>query len=142
MFFVEIYTKAKELADAIAASSELEALKEAELKMMMDAEARTIVEEYQTMQTEAMNSGINFEDLSPEEKEKVEAMENKMGENENITVFLAANQAFEQVLRSVNMIIGSAINGGGSDCGSCGSAGSCGSDSGSCGCGSDGSSCH
>ena len=138
VFFVEIYTKAKELADAIAASSELTALKEAELNMMMDAEARVIVEEYQTMQMEAMNNGINFEDLTQEEKEKVEALENKMGENENITAFLSANQAFEQVLRSVNMIIGSAINGGGSECGSCGTAGSCGT-GGSCSCGG---SCH
>ena len=135
---MEIYTKAKELADAIAASSELTALKEAELNMMMDAEARVIVEEYQTMQMEAMNNGINFEDLTQEEKEKVEALENKMGENENITAFLSANQAFEQVLRSVNMIIGSAINGGGSECGSCGTAGSCGT-GGSCSCGG---SCH
>lgn len=131
---MEIYTKAKELADAIAASPELAALKEAELKMMMDSSARAIVEEYQTMQMNAMNNGINFEDLSQAEKDRVEELEKQMGENENITVFLAANQTFEQILRSINMILGSAINGEESSCGSCGSPGAC-STGGSCGCG-------
>ena len=68
---MEIYTKAKELADAIAASSELTALKEAELTMMMDSTARGIVEEYQTIQMNAMNNGINFEDLAQEEKDRI-----------------------------------------------------------------------
>ena len=132
---MEIYTKAKELADAIAASTELAALKEAELNMMMDDKARSIVEEYQTMQMNAMNNGINFEDLSQEEKDRVEELEKLMGENENITVFLSANQAFEQILRSINMIIGSAINGENSSCGGCSSPGACGSEGGSCSCG-------
>lgn len=132
---MEIYTKAKELADAIAASTELAALKEAELKMMMDDTARSIVEEYQTMQMNAMNNGVNFEDLSQEEKDRVEELEKLMGENENITIFLSANQAFEQILRSINMIIGSAINGENSSCGGCSSPGACGSEGGSCSCG-------
>lgn len=132
---MEIYTKAKELADAIANSAELTALKEAELNMMMDNTARGIVEEYQAVQMNAMNNGINFEDLSQEEKDRVEELERLMGENENITVFLSANQAFEQILRSINMIIGSAINGEGSSCGSCSTPGGCGSEGGSCSCG-------
>ena len=35
VLIVEIYAKAKELAEALAASSELAAVKEAEVKMMM-----------------------------------------------------------------------------------------------------------
>lgn len=139
---MEIYTKAKELADAIAASSELTALKEAELTMMMDSTARGIVEEYQTIQMNAMNNGINFEDLSQEEKDRIEELERQMGENENITVFLSANQAFEQILRSVNMIISNAINGESSSCGSCSSPGACGTEGGSCSCSCGGCGSH
>lgn len=109
---MDIFTKAKELADAIAGSAELASLKEAEMKMMMDSEARGIVEEYQGIQMDAMNKGLSFEDLSEEEKKHVEELEAKMNENANISAFLGANQAFEQILRSVNMIIGAAINGG------------------------------
>ena len=102
---MEIYAKAKELAEALAASSELAAVKEAEVKMMMDTEARNVVEEYQTIQMNAMQNGINFEDLPAEQKARVEELEGIMNSNENIVNFLSANQAFEQVLRSVNMIL-------------------------------------
>lgn len=134
---MDIFTKAKELADAIANSTELASLKEAEMKMMMDNEARAIVEEYQGIQTDAMNKGLSFEDLSEEEKKHVEELEAKMNENANISAFLGANQAFEQILRSVNMIIGAAINGGNQGgCSSCGSHSADGSCSCSGGCGS------
>ena len=136
---MEIYAKAKELAEALAASSELAAVKEAEVKMMMDNEARNIVEEYQTIQMNAMQNGINFEDLPAEQKARVEELEGIMNSNENIVNFLSANQAFEQVLRSVNMILSNAINGQAeSGCGSCSTAGSCAS--GSCSC--SGGGCH
>ncbi|MBO5139280.1 MAG: YlbF family regulator, partial [Peptococcaceae bacterium] len=47
---VEIFAKAIDLADALAASAELAALKEAEMRMMMDSDARAFVEEYQMIQ--------------------------------------------------------------------------------------------
>ena len=139
---MEIFNKAKELADAIAASTELATLKEAEMKMMMDAEARGIVEEYQSIQQNAMAKGLSFEDLSEDEKKRVEELEGKMNENENISTFLAANQAFEQIIRSVNMIVSSGITGQGQEggCGGC-SGGSCSSGSSCGGCGSSGSAC-
>ncbi len=134
---MEIYAKAKELAEALAQSNELAAVKEAEAKMMMDTDARNIIEEYQTIQMNAMNSGINYEDLPAEQKQRVEELESIMNINENIVAFLSANQAFEQVLRSVNMILSNAINGQPeSSCGSCSTAGSCAT--GSCSCGG----CH
>ena len=72
---MEIYAKAKELAEALAQSSELAAVKEAEMKMMMDEEARNIIEEYQTIQMNAMQNGVNFEDLEAETKARVEELE-------------------------------------------------------------------
>ena len=136
---MEIFTKAKELADAIAASEELKTLKAAEMQMMMDNDAREIIEEYQSIQQEAMSNGLSYEDLSEDEKAHVEKLEKAMGENANISAFLSANQAFEQILRSVNMIISAGINGQGG-CGTDGScscssnaSGSCGSCGGGCG---------
>ena len=141
VLIVEIFAKAKDLADALANCAELAALKEAEMKMMMDSEARSIVEEYQMIQQEAMAKGLSFEDLSEEEKQRVEALEAAMNENVNISTFLGANQTFEQILRSVNMIITAGITGqqggGCSGCSSSGADGSC-SCSGSCGTGSCG----
>jgi cell fate (sporulation/competence/biofilm development) regulator YlbF (YheA/YmcA/DUF963 family) len=135
---VDIFTKAKDLADAIANSAELASLKEAEMKMMMDTDAREIVEEYQGIQMDAMNKGLSYEDLSEEEKKHVEELEAKMNENANISAFLGANQAFEQIMRSVNMIISAAINGQqGGGCSGCSSSGA----DGSCNCGGSCGSC-
>ena len=91
---MEIYAKAKELAEALAQSSELAAVKEAEMKMMMDEEARNIIEEYQTIQMNAMQNGVNFEDLEAETKARVEELEGIMNSNENIVSFLSANRSF------------------------------------------------
>lgn len=138
---MEIYVKARELAEAISGSTELAALKEAEMKMMMDDAARAIVEEYQSIQQNAMAKGLAFEDLSNEEKTRVEQLEAAMNENVNIANFLQANQAFEQIVRSINMIITAAITGEGQGgCGGC-SGGSCSSGSSCGGCGSSGSAC-
>ena len=87
---------------------------------------------------DAMNRGLSYEDLSEEEKKHVEELEAKMNENANISAFLGANQAFEQIMRSVNMIISAAINGQqGGGCSGCSSSGA----DGSCNCGGSCGSC-
>ena len=85
---MEIFAKAKDLADALANCAELAALKEAEMKMMMDSEARGIVEEYQMIQQEAMAKGLGFEDLSEEEKQF------QLYENKSWSVFLSDEQDY------------------------------------------------
>ena len=51
---MDIFTKAKDLADAIANSAELASLKEAEMKMMMDASDPTIAD----LMTDGCNMGV------------------------------------------------------------------------------------
>lgn len=123
---MSIYDKAKALADEIAASDELRHVKETELKMLIDLTAREIVENYQAIQMEAINSGIPYDQLDEAKKAQLTELENKMQENEVIMEYMNANQELNQMLESVNMIISSALNPGGSSCGSCGSAGNCG----------------
>ena len=60
---MSILDKAKELADAISESPELRRVKETELRIMINMDAREIVEEYQNIQTDAINSGVNYEDF-------------------------------------------------------------------------------
>lgn len=127
---VSIYDKAKELADAITTSDELRRVKEAELKMMIDLPSREIVEEYQRIQMEAINSGISYEDLADDKKERLNELEKQMNKNEIIVEYMTSNQELNQVLESVNMIISSALTGGSdSGCSSCSSAGNCGESS-------------
>lgn len=124
---MSIYDKAKALADEIQASDELRRVKETELKMLIDMEAREIVENYQRIQMEAINAGIAYDDLDDATKAQLTELEGKMEQNPVIVEYMTANQELNQMLESINMIIGSALNdNGGSSCSSCGSAGNCG----------------
>lgn len=123
---MSILDKAKELADAISESPELRRVKETELRIMINMDAREIVEEYQNIQTDAINSGVNYEDLLEEKKERLQYLEEQMNSNEIINEYLSANQELNQILESVNMVITGALNGNQSDCSSCSSSGDCG----------------
>lgn len=120
---MSILEKARELADEIATSPELRKVKEAELRLMLDMEAREIIEEFQTIQMEAINSGVNYEDLSEDVKQKLEDLENKMSENDIIKDYMTLNQELNQILEAINMMITSAL----SDNQDSGCGGSCGS---------------
>lgn len=124
---MSIYDKAKALADEIHNSDELRRVKETELKMLIDMEAREIVETYQQIQMDAINAGISYDDLADDKKAELTALENKMQENAIIMEYMTANQELNQMLESVNMIIMSALNeNNGGGCSSCSSAGNCG----------------
>lgn len=124
---MSIYDKAKALADEIQASDELRRVKETELKMLIDMDAREIVESYQRIQMEAINAGIAYDDLDEATKAQLTELEDKMQENPVIVEYMTANQELNQMLESVNMIISSALNpDSGNSCSSCSSAGNCG----------------
>lgn len=125
---MSIYDKAKELADEISQSPELRRVKETELRIMIDLKAREIIEEYQSIQADAINSGLNYEDLPEEKKQKLDELEKQMGENDIINEYLSASQELNQMLESINMLISSALNGNQDSCSSCSS-----SDCSSCG---------
>lgn len=58
---MSILESARELANAIENSPELRRVKEAELRLMLDIEARELVENFQNIQMEAVNNGVNYE---------------------------------------------------------------------------------
>ena len=126
---MSILESARELASAIENSPELRKVKEAELRLMLDIEARELVESFQNIQMEAVNNGVNYEDLPDYTKKQLEDLENKMNENEIIKDYMTKNQELNQVLEAVNMMITSALsdNSQGSGCSSCSSC-----DDGSC----------
>ena len=127
---MSILESARELANAIENSPELRRVKEAELRLMLDIEARELVENFQNIQMEAVNNGVNYEDLPENMKKQLEDLENKMNENEIIKDYMMKNQELNQVLEAVNMMITSALsdnsqNGGCSSCSSACNDGSC-----------------
>lgn len=119
---MEIYSKAKELAQAISQSEELKKMRDSEAAMMCDPEARKLVEEYQEIQMEAMKTGLQFDELPEEKKKKLEELDEKMSQNQHIVAYMEAQEGLEQTLRSVNLIISSALNEGDNE-GGCPSTG-------------------
>jgi len=120
---MEIYNKAKELAQAISQSEEIKKMRDSEAAMMCDPEARKLVEEYQAIQMEAMKAGLQYDQLPEEKQKKLEELDEKMSKNEHIVAYMEAQENLEQILRSVNLIISSALNEGEGSCPSTGCAG-------------------
>ncbi|NLT94258.1 MAG: YlbF family regulator [Clostridia bacterium] len=120
---MDIYTKARELAQAISQSEELKKMKDSEAAMMCDPEARKMVEEYQKIQMEALKNGLHFDQLPEEQQKKLEELDEKMSKNKHIVAYMEAQENLEQILRSVNLIITSALNDNDGACPSSGCAG-------------------
>lgn len=127
-----VLDKAKDLAEAITASEELDAMRKAEIAMGNDAAAMAIVQEFQNTQRGLYEKQSNGIELSDDEKVQVKLIEAKMEGNQNIKNYLDAQMKFENLLQGVNFIISQALNGGESAEG-CGCGSDCGTDS-SCGC--------
>jgi cell fate (sporulation/competence/biofilm development) regulator YlbF (YheA/YmcA/DUF963 family) len=133
---MSIIEKAQELGKELFESKELSTMREAEKMMMENDEARDSIAQfdekqraYQVIQAQGMQ-------LTEGQTKELEDLEMKMLNNPYVYNFFKAQQEFQNILESINNIIGSAI-GINADNGS--EEASCGCDDRSCGC--DGNSC-
>ncbi len=121
---MSILKKAKELGEAIASSIELEKMKNAELAMMNDTEASSLVAEFNNRQKFFIELNEKDQDLTPEQLAEVEEMEKRVMDNDLIVTFFRKQQNFERILEEINDIIARAIAGDNpvcedDDCGTC-----------------------
>ncbi|WP_418792476.1 YlbF family regulator [Phosphitispora sp. TUW77] len=108
---VEIIEKANELAELIAGSAELDFMRLKEEDMNQDPEAVKIITEFQKIQQDIYKKQINGQELTDEDKKIVVEMETKMKGNAAIKAYIEASESFENLLRSVNLIITKALSG-------------------------------
>lgn len=125
---MSILEKAYELGQEIAASKELAEMKNAELMMMQNEEAKRIIEEFKEKQKIYMSLQRQGVELTPGQKEDVERIEKAMLDNPLIYNFFKAQQNFEKVLEEINNIISQAITGQHASCSDecCSSCSGCG----------------
>ena len=90
---------------------------------MNNPTSRQLIEEYQKIQMEVMQEGIEIQDLSEDKQLEIEKIEKEMSQNQYIVDYMEAQEKFEQILRSVNLIISSALNESDSTCSSTGCSG-------------------
>ena len=126
---MDIFEKAKELGEAIAASEELENLKNAEIDLENDEKARGLMEDYKELQKELVRATRQKE--SEEELDSIREMliakQRELNEYPVTFRYLDSKMKFDRLMKNINGVISFAINGeegcSPSKCGSCGGCG-------------------
>lgn len=108
---MSILEKARELGEEIATSVELEEMKKAEMAMINDPEANSLVNEFNQKQRRFMDLKAGGVKLSPEEISEVEDLEKRVLDNLLIVDFFRKQQEFEKIIEQINEIIAEAITG-------------------------------
>lgn len=112
-----VLEKARELGDLLAVSKELSDMKNAQLAVMQDPEAKAIVDEFQEKQQEFFRIQQMGQELSDSQKDKIRELEQKMTDNRIIAEYIGTQQKFEKLLEEINNIIAQSISGQHSSCG-------------------------
>ena len=131
-----ILEKAQKLGKKLSESKELATMREAEKMMLENDEARNSIANYDEKQRAYQVIQAQGMQLTEGQTKELEDLELKMMNNPYVYNFFKAQQEFQNILESINNIIGEAIGikaASGSD------DASCGCDDRSCGC--DGSRC-
>lgn len=131
-----ILEKAQKLGKKLSESKELAAMREAEKMMLENDESRNAIAQYDEKQRAYQVIQAQGMKLTDGQVKELEDLELKMMNNPYVYNFFKAQQEFQNILESINNIIGEAI-GIKADSGS--DEASCGCDDRSCGC--DGNRC-
>lgn len=127
---MSIIEKAKELGKVLSESKELNTMREAEKMMMENQEARDSIGQFDEKQRASQVIQAQGLQLTEGQVKELEELEFKMLNNPYVYNFFKAQQEFQNILESINNIIGEAIGikqqGCGCDDESCGCDGECG----------------
>jgi len=113
---ITVLEKAKELGDQLAVCEELNEMKNAQLAVMQDPEAKAIVDEFQEKQQEFFRIQQQGQELTESQKDKIKELEQKMSDNPLIAEFIRKQQKFEKLLEEINNIIAQSISGQHTSC--------------------------
>ena len=108
---MSLEAKAEELAAAIEGSDEFQALKEAEKKVEEDDEAKSILEEFQTKQQQMQMMQQAGGNINEAMQNEIESLRADMQENEIISGLMSKQQEFNKVMKEVNQVLSTAIQG-------------------------------
>jgi cell fate (sporulation/competence/biofilm development) regulator YlbF (YheA/YmcA/DUF963 family) len=102
---------AEDLAEAIVESQEFEELKDKEEVMVKDEDAKTMLDELNAKYQQAQMMQKNGQEMSDEQKQELQVMEQKMKKNDKISEFYEAQNHFNQLMNSVNQVITQKLQG-------------------------------
>lgn len=102
---------AEDLAEAIVDSQEFQELKDKEEVMVKDEDAKTMLDELNAKYQQAQMMQKNGQEMSDEQKQELQVMEQKMKKNDKISEFYEAQNHFNQLMNSVNQVITQKLQG-------------------------------
>ena len=102
---------AEDLAEAIVESQEFQELKDKEETMVEDEDAKTMLDELNAKYQQAQMMQKNGQQMSDEQKQELQVMEQKMKKNDKISEFYEAQNHFNQLMNSVNQVITQKLQG-------------------------------
>lgn len=120
---MNVLTKALELAEALETSPELNQMREAEKVMHGDKVAMSLMNDFNAKQMEAYNLQVSGEDPSDKLMEELNALRQKLEENDLIMDYLTAQEEVGKILEYINNAISQVLQGdsgcSSSDCAGC-----------------------
>lgn len=119
-----IIEKAHDLGNALSESDEAVILHAAEMNLEQDLEAQALITDFQSRHKKIQEAEQANKEVSDEEWNEFNRIQDKMKENKTIVAYFAAMQRFQQLLQDANVEINKVLTGGAcspSECDSCSS---------------------
>lgn len=105
-----IITKAMELGNEIANSTELKSFRDAEAAVLSNSEAYDLVRKFTTAQQDFRQAHMNGK-VTDEQRQKIQDMHTEVMQNQIAREYIESQQRFDQVIQNINQILQSAISG-------------------------------
>jgi cell fate (sporulation/competence/biofilm development) regulator YlbF (YheA/YmcA/DUF963 family) len=106
-----IIEKAHDLAHALSESDEALVLHAAQMNMEQDAEAQALIKDFQAGQKKMQEAEQEQKQVSDEEWNAFNLIQDKMKEDKAIQAYFAAAQKFERLIQDVNAEINKVLTG-------------------------------
>lgn len=108
---MSIEEKARSLGNTLVESDEYKNLKTTEKAMYDNEEAKSLLEQFSTLQRRLQMIQANGKPVNEKQKNQLQALQARMQENEKVKAFMEAQQSFNKVMESVNKTITDILGG-------------------------------
>lgn len=102
---MSIMEKAEKLAQEIVNTSEYSELKNAEKNMYEDEQAKTLLDDFESIQKRVQMMQANGKKVQNSQQKKLQNLKAKMQSNNKINNYMEKQKQFNQVMQTVNQVI-------------------------------------
>ncbi len=108
---MSLETKAKELADVMKETEEYQGLNSAQTRVKLDPVAQDLLTQLQTAQQELQQAQAQGQQITPDQISQFQSLEQQAQNNLTLQNLIKAQQAFGEVMNTVNEKLGEELFG-------------------------------